>query len=375
MPLRSRSRVFQCHEELAAVGLDAAQLVELGVVAGGDHAAVAHHRSGFGMDRGVQHRERLGGDIERSDDVRQHGRAAGGERSAELGQAGEALAQRGEITRTGAAQRDAGGDAVDVGDTAQGRAHRGGDAAVATGEGVAFGAVADLPRHAVIHVRLDRAHQLGDRGMPRRRLGALAQRVVQGMAQPARTHAGGAGVEQREQGGRRLAAQGLGQFQVAPGGGVQAQIFGFALDSKAGDVGERLALGGLGVVVECGGGAERDRQIFYPKAGQVAGAEVRGSAAAYRSRCRTASRPAGAGPGRAHRAGAGRGRRAPSTSAGRRRSNCACSGVAGALHETEVAVGEVQPCQPEHAAVQVGGEQQRVAAVVEQRGRRSGCRG
>jgi hypothetical protein len=39
-----------------------------------------------------------------------------------------------------------------------------------------------------------------------------------------------------------------------------------------------------------------------------------------------------------------------------------------ALHEAEVAVGEVQPGQPEHAAVQAGGEQQGVAAVVEQRG-------
>jgi hypothetical protein len=82
------------------------------------------------------------------------------------------------------------------------------------------------------HLAFDRTHQLGHRGMARRGLGALAQRVVQGMAQPARTHAGHAGVEQREQGGRRLAAQGLGQLQVAPGGGVQAQIFGFALDSR-----------------------------------------------------------------------------------------------------------------------------------------------
>jgi len=45
-----------------------------------------------------------------------------------------------------------------------------------------------------------------------------------------------------------------------------------------------------------------------------------------------------------------------------------------ALHEAEVAVGEVQPSQPEHAAVEVGRQQQGVAAVVEQRrvGQRAG---
>ena len=63
----------------------------------------------------------------------------------------------------------------------------------------------------------------------RRRRGAgrnfpFAQRVVQGVAQQPGTHAGHAVVEQRKQGRRGLATQGFGQFQVAPGGQIKAEI-------------------------------------------------------------------------------------------------------------------------------------------------------
>ncbi len=56
---------------------------------------------------------------------------------------------------------------------------------------------------------------------------ALAQWVVQGVAQQARTHAGHAVVEQRKQGRRGLATQGFGQFQIAPGGQIQAEVGAF----------------------------------------------------------------------------------------------------------------------------------------------------
>jgi hypothetical protein len=82
-----------------------------------------------------------------------------------------------------------------------------------------------------------------------------------GVAQPARAHAGGAGVEQGEQGGRRLAAQGLGEFQVAPGGGVQAQEGALALEGERGDVGQGLVLRGAGVLVQGAGAASAGRHL------------------------------------------------------------------------------------------------------------------
>ena len=58
---------------------------------------------------------------------------------------------------------------------------------------------------------------------------AVAQRVMQPVAQQAAAHAGRAFVEQREQRRRRLAAQRLGELEVAPRGGVQAHVFAGAL--------------------------------------------------------------------------------------------------------------------------------------------------
>ncbi len=45
---------------------------------------------------------------------------------------------------------------------------------------------------------------------------------MQRHAQPAAAHRGGAGVEHREQGWRRLATNGLAQFEVAPSGCIHA---------------------------------------------------------------------------------------------------------------------------------------------------------
>src|SRR5256886_16144192 len=45
---------LQLEEELIGVGGDAPQLIELGVVAGGDHLAVAHQRGRLGGDGGSE---------------------------------------------------------------------------------------------------------------------------------------------------------------------------------------------------------------------------------------------------------------------------------------------------------------------------------
>ena len=52
---------FQFEQEGAAVVLQGAKLVELGVEPRGDHAAVAHQRRRFVRERALQERECLGG--------------------------------------------------------------------------------------------------------------------------------------------------------------------------------------------------------------------------------------------------------------------------------------------------------------------------
>ena len=57
MPVRLALARFEIEQELAAVVLDRAQLVEFGVEAVGDDAALAQHRRGFRLDRGVEQRD------------------------------------------------------------------------------------------------------------------------------------------------------------------------------------------------------------------------------------------------------------------------------------------------------------------------------
>jgi hypothetical protein len=130
--------------------------------------------------------------------LRQQPGNAAGQRRAQVRQAGQRFAQGRQITRPGVAQCDAAGDAFDVGDAAQG-----------------FSGLAS--QSTVIF------EQCFDRAVPRRRDRPVAQRMVQRMAQQARPHAGDAVVEQRKQRWRRLAAQGFGQFQIAPRGQVEAR--------------------------------------------------------------------------------------------------------------------------------------------------------
>ena len=329
---------FEFQQEGPAVGLDAAQLVELGVEAGGDHAAVAQHRRGLRRDGAGEQVQRHLGRGEFFQHPHQQRRLGCAEGGAQLGEAGQAVAQGRQIPRPCAAQRDPGGDALHVRHPAQHPPHR-----------------------------LDRAlAQLADRHVAVGRCGAVAQRVVQGVAQPARAHAGGAAVEQREQRGRRLAAQGLGDLEVAAGGGVEAQEGAVTLGGEGGDVGQRLALGGAGVVEQRRGGGQGHRHLVGPEAGQVAGAEVGGEQA-----------PGGLGVelpvGQPAQAGGELLEQRQAQAVGDQHLGRAqaleLGGELGrvAFEHAEVAIGEVEPRQAQHAAVQVEGQQRRVGLVVEQR--------
>ena len=94
------------------------------------------------------------------------------------------------------------------------------------------------------------------------------------MAQQAAAHAAGAFVEQREQRRRRLAAQRLGELQVAARRRVQPQVFAGALGGDRGDVREGLALGLRRVVEQRAAGADGERHVLAAEAGERAGAEL-----------------------------------------------------------------------------------------------------
>ncbi len=165
---------------------------------------------------------------------------AGARRAVEPGQR---FAQAGQIARPGIAQGDAPGDTLDVGNPLEFAAHLAGHPAV------------------VVEQCLDGAVAGGGNV-------ALAQRVVQGVAQQARTHAGHAVVEQRKKRRRRLAAQGLGQFQIAPGGEVEAEIGAFEFHGQRPQMRQFARLRGLRVLQQRAGGGDRRPQAFRAEAGQ-----------------------------------------------------------------------------------------------------------
>jgi hypothetical protein len=167
-------------------------------------------------------------------------RGIASQRRAQAFQPGQRLAQAGQVARAGVAQCDAPGNALDVGDAFQFAADIAGHAAV-VGEQCFDGAVA------------------GGRNV------ALAQRVVQRVAQQARTHAGHAVVEQREKRRRRLAAQGFGQFQIAPGGEIEAKVGAFEFHGQRPQMRQAAGLRGLAYCSRAPAAAIAGRRPSAPK--------------------------------------------------------------------------------------------------------------
>jgi len=130
MPVRLRSRASSAARNSPRARLQRTQLIELLAVAVGDHAAVAHHRRGFLEHGPSQQREALHRDFQIAQHPREQRRAARN-RGLELGQQGGAVTQRRQIARAGVLERDAPGDALDVGEAAQQLV----DSGVSIGEG------------------------------------------------------------------------------------------------------------------------------------------------------------------------------------------------------------------------------------------------
>ena len=92
--------------------------------------------------------------------------------------------------------------------------------------------------------------------------------MVQPVAQQARAHGRLAMVQQREQGRRLLATNGLGQLQVAPGGRIQADEFILRFGRQAAHVLQAAALRRLGIAQQRAGSTECRAQAIGAKAGQ-----------------------------------------------------------------------------------------------------------
>ena len=155
----------------------------------------------------------------------------------ELRQPLQRVAQARQVARPCRTQRDARGDALDV------------DACPATMR---------AQRDAGLHRRSARSTASS------RALTALSrsvQRMVQRVAQQPAAHAGRAGIEQREQRRRGVAAQGLGELEVAPRRRVHAHEGALLLDHERLDVRDGRALRGARIFEQRAGRGDGDRQF------------------------------------------------------------------------------------------------------------------
>ena len=322
---------LQVDQELARVLRQGAQLVEFGVEAACEHAAVAHHGARLLGHRAREQVEAGHGCIDRVVQLAQQAGVARDEAArhlpAQCRQLLQAVAQAGQVARARRGQGDARGDAFDVGHLGQ----RAGQARC----GLALGQ------------RLDRL-------VARACHGLVALRVVQPVAQQARTHRRAAAVEQREQRRRFLAADGLGQLQVAAGGGIEADVFVLAFDRKAFHVLQAATLRGLRIAQQRPGRAEGGAQPVGAEAGQGGhGQLVEQGAVALDHVEMPAGHALGVGEGAVFEQGAAHVAVVGAQDFGRgdafqflRQARFACRRLAREFHQAQRAAGQRQPGQP-----------------------------
>ncbi len=236
---------FQVQQNAAGFAFQRAQGIQLFIKAHGNHAAIAHVQGGFFGDGALQQSVPAWLQIQRGGHLMQQGRRGFGQRFPQRGQhaghAGQRVAQAGQFLGPDRAQRDAGGNALNV------------------RQGFQLGAE---------HLLVALPHQLDNGLLPLLDGCIVAQRVVQPMAQQAAAHRGMAVVERGKQGGGTFATQRLGNFQVATGHRVQVHVLRGPVHANAEDVRQPLGLRMRHVAQQGTGGALRQRQRFQIEAGQ-----------------------------------------------------------------------------------------------------------
>ncbi len=111
--------------------------------------------------------------------------------------------------------------------------------------------------------------QLRQRRQPLPQHATVAQRVVQPMPQQTAAHVAGAGVQQGKQRRRRLAAQGLADFQIAPRGRIHAHIAVGVIHLQAVEVAEVLPLRQLDIAQQRARCRHRHVHLRAAKTGQI----------------------------------------------------------------------------------------------------------
>ena len=235
-------------QELAAVLVDRPQLVELGVVALGDDAAVSDLRRRLRRDRPAKAVGPLRIDRELRGDAGHEGRVVAREQRGQCRQPLERVAQPREVARPGGPERDARGDALDVGGVSELRVQR-------------------AARARIVDPR-------GDARVPGGRRVLRAQRMREPLPQHPAARRGRASVEQRQERRGGLAAQRLGDLEIAPRRVVEREEFAGRLDGQRAHVRERGLLRGGRVAEERAGGAEREVPLVDAERREVLRAEV-----------------------------------------------------------------------------------------------------
>ena len=121
---------------------------------------------------------------------------------------------------------------------------------------------------------------------------------IQPAPQQARSHGGSRAVHQREQGAGFAAVRAPVNLQVAAAVGIEPEELALRHRRDAIDVGQALAVGGLGVLQYGGGGADGRVVGRQAEAAQVGGAQVLAQKAKAKVRIEAQARPAPVGAGR-----------------------------------------------------------------------------
>ena len=246
---------FQRQQEFGAVGLDAAQLVQIGIETVGNHAAIADIDSGIGLQRGLQQAQHVGRRLQLGCDGGQQAFTLAfqylQQAAAQAFRLRQGAQQAGQFARFALAQRQTRADAFHV---------------------------ADAMQHSAQILEAALAQQAdGLKPLLCRRAGTF------GMQQPvlerAAAHAAFAGIQQAEQGRAGFAAQGLRQLQVALGGEWQVDERIVALHLQAVQMGDGAALGVLGVGQQRSGSGVRLRHVISLPGVEVGAAQLLGELA------------------------------------------------------------------------------------------------
>ena len=346
---------LQVEQEAVAIGLDGAQLVELGVKAVVDHAAVAHQGRRLGQQSRVQQGRAVGGGQQVTRPALQWvGRRGVGRLRQLRGQAFAAhqgVGQAHQFARAHLAQRDARGDALHVA--------------------------------RALHLLAQAVPQTTTQGADGLQALACGAAVALGLQEPAAqaaaAHAGAAGVEHRQERGAGLAAQGVREFQVAARGRGQVDQRLGARHLHAAHVGECAALGVFGVVEQgAGRGVGVAHALGVPR-GQAGGVQLLTQLALAQSgikgpsgaQHRDGAQAVGALWAQGHQGffKAGRGLGAVEHLAGSHAGDPVGHLVAGALRQKHRALGHAHPRQATtRARTGVHGQEQGLAGVGQQLG-------